>query len=106
MTREIRNKSILIRVNEEEHARITAKAKEAGLSVSALMRDHVGKLWIKHRTDEAHRVMVLNRINANLNVIAKWANTHQSRAHSTPLMKRLVTIESMIESLIKRLEGK
>jgi hypothetical protein len=99
-----RGKYILIRVSEDEHAAIAAKAQEADMSISGLMRDHLGKLWVRHRTDEARRHQMLNRINANLNMIARWVNTHKSAADAMPVCRRLAHVEGQIARLIERLD--
>ena len=99
-----RGKYILIRVSEDEHATSAAKAREADMSVSALMRDHLDKLWIRHRSDEGRRNQMLNRINANLNMIARWANTHKSAADAMPVCRRLAHVEGQIARLIERLD--
>jgi hypothetical protein len=99
-----RGKTIMIRVSDEEHAAIAAKANEAGMTISGLMRDHLDKLWVRHRHDEANRHQMLNRINANLNMIARWVNTHKSAADAMPVCRRLAHVEGQIARLIERLD--
>jgi len=99
-----RGKYLMIRVSEDEHAAILAKAQEADMSISSLMRDHLGKLWVRHRSDEAKRHQMLNRINANLNMIARWANTHKSAADAIPVCRRLAHVEGQIARLLERLD--
>lgn len=104
MARGVRSKNIHIRVTEEEYAALVAKAKEAGMSVSSLMRDHTSKLWIRHRADEARRNEMLNRLNANLNMIARWANTYKSALEAMPVRRRLTVVEGQIALLIQRMD--
>ena len=50
--------------------------------MSELVRDHLGALTVLERDEELEkkRIALLNRINANLNMIAKWVNTHKDSA--------------------------
>jgi hypothetical protein len=99
-----RSKFLQIRVSEEEHAAIVAKAEEAGMPASKLIRDHLGQLWVRNRSDEQRRNEVLNRINANLNMLARWCNTYKGQAESLPLLTRLLVIEGLITRLVKRMD--
>ena len=99
-----RTKLINFLVSEEEHAALTAKAKEADMSMSSFLRDHIGTAVIRHRADEKRRHAVLNRINANLNMIAKWANTYKGAADALPVTHRLLMVEAQIDRLIQRLD--
>jgi hypothetical protein len=42
----------------------------------------LGKVQVRHRDDERQRLILLNRLNANLNMIARWANIHKSEAEA------------------------
>jgi hypothetical protein len=74
-----RGRMVRVRVSEEEYAALVEKGAAVG-GMSQLLRDHLGKIWVRHREDEKSRVVALNRINANLNMIAKWVNTHKGAA--------------------------
>jgi mobilization protein NikA len=94
-----RRRRVWIRFSEEEHASLAATAKAAGLNPSALLRDHLGKVRIRHREDERQRVIALNRINANLNMLARWCNTHKGGADVVQIMAYLVAVEREIVQL-------
>jgi hypothetical protein len=92
------------RVTDEEHAGLAAKAKAADIPMSVLLRDHFGRVRIRHRQDERKRLALLNRINANINMIARWVNTHKGRADATIIQAHLVAIEREITRLLAALE--
>ena len=84
-----RSRRVRVRFSEPEHAALVAKAREAGLFVSALLRDHLGKVRIRHRTDEQRRIALLNRINANLNTLTRFCNLHKCGADATGISNHL-----------------
>jgi hypothetical protein len=45
---------------------------------------------------ERERIRHLGRIAANLNMIAKWANTHKRHAEAAPILAQLVSIERAV----------
>ncbi len=98
----VRTRVVKVRVSESEYQRMQALAKEAGLPVSTLIRTHVGQLRIRHRYDERQRVALLNRINANLNMIAKWVNIWKSCADAVQVLAQLVVIERSILNLLQQ----
>ena len=67
--------------------------------MSALVRDHLGKVRIRNRQDEKQRIAMLNRINANLNMIARWVNTYKNSTESVEVISHLVVIEKAIEEI-------
>lgn len=103
--RSARSKFLQIRVSEEEHAAILAKAEEAGMPASKLIRDHLGQLWVRNRSDEQRRNELLNRINANLNMLARWVNTYKGQAESRSVLTRLLVIEGLITRMVKRMDN-
>ncbi|WP_206599233.1 plasmid mobilization protein [Bombella intestini] len=88
-----------VRCSDDEWNDLKKQADDAGLSMSALVRDHLGKLTIRNRTDERKRLAMLNRINANLNMIARWVNTHKSRAETVQIVSHLIAIQRNIKDL-------
>jgi hypothetical protein len=96
---ETRSRRVWIRFSEAEHAALVARARAAGLRPSALLRDHLGKVRIRHREDERQRLTALNRINANLNMLARWCNTHKGGADAVQIMAYLVALERVISRL-------
>jgi len=102
--RSARGRRVEFRVSDEEHAELTAKAAAADISMSALLRDHFGRVRIRHRQDERKRLALLNRINANLNMIARWVNTHKGAADAAIVTAHIHAVEREITRLLAALE--
>jgi mobilization protein NikA len=102
--RRARGRRLEFRLSDEEYAELEAKARAADISMSALLRDHFGRVRIRHRQDERRRLTLLNRINANLNMIARWVNTHKGYADAAIVQAHLLAIEREITRLIATLE--
>ena len=100
----VRTRRVEILFSPEEYAELAAKATAADISVSALLRDHFGRVRVRHRQDERRRLTLLNRINANLNMIARWVNTHKGHADAAIVQAHLLAIEHEITRLIATLE--
>jgi hypothetical protein len=94
---------IRVRVSEEEYAELMAKGAAVG-GMSALLRDHLGKVSVRHREDERQRVIALNRINANLNMIAKWVNTYKSQADAVQVMVYLADVRRELGRVLSVME--
>ncbi|MEB6138379.1 hypothetical protein MXF19_27100, partial [Klebsiella pneumoniae] len=63
-----RENMLRVRFSDDEYDRLKSLADEAGISMSQLVRDHLGTVRVRNREDEKERVAMLNRINANLNM--------------------------------------
>ena len=85
-----------VRFSDEEWKQLSELAEEAGLSRSALVRDHLGKVRVRNRDDEKQRIAMLNRINANLNMIARWCNTYKGSADTVEVVTHLAAIQRAI----------
>ncbi len=103
MAQSPRQRVIRFRVSEEEHAALAAKAAAVG-GFSALLRDHAGKVTIRDRDAERQRNATLNRINANLNMIARWVNTWKGQADAFKVLVRLEAIQDEVLRCIERWE--
>ncbi len=77
---EKKNNMLRVRFSDTEWERLQQLSKSAEMSMSELVRNHLNKVRVRNRTDEKKRVAMLNRINANLNMIARWVNTHKEAA--------------------------
>lgn len=96
---------IKVRVTETEREAWKEKAKSAGLSVSDLLRQSVGrvKTWTaKDRSIERDRIRELAKIGNNLNQIARWANTYKHAADAIQVIGHLRAIEQQLDSLSYR----
>lgn len=96
-----RDKTLRVRFSDDEFKALQERAAEAGLSMSELVRDHVGQVKIRNRKDEHMRNVTLNRINANLNMIAKWANTHKGAGEAVDVIAHLAALQREIGKLAK-----
>ncbi len=69
--------------------------------MSEVVRDHLGRVRVRvrNRRGEKARVAMLNRINANLNMIARWANTHKKAGETVEVITHLAVIERQIAEL-------
>lgn len=102
---ERREKLLRIRVNDDEYERLQTLANEAGMTPSTLVRDHIGKLRVRNRSDEQQRIAMLNRINANLNMIARWVNTHRGAAETVEVVSHLKAIQQAVEVVADQPQG-
>lgn len=96
-----RENMLRVRFSDEEYDRLKSLADNAGVSMSELVRDHLGRVKVRNRDDEKQRIAMLNRINANLNMIARWVNTHKSSADAIEVVSHLMVIERHIDELAK-----
>ncbi|MDQ2662500.1 MAG: MobC family plasmid mobilization relaxosome protein [Candidatus Eremiobacteraeota bacterium] len=97
-----RNIVLKVRLSESERARLAAVAAAAGKTVAELVRSDAGRLTVRDTATERARVAMLNRINANLNMIARWVNTHRSAADAVQVIAELATVERAISALAQR----
>jgi hypothetical protein len=96
---------VKVRLSQAERETLEAKAQAAGLSLAALLRDHLGQVMIRNRDDERQRLALLNRINANLNMVARWANTFKTHADAWAVVTRLEAIQAELSRLLAAWEG-
>ncbi|WP_119963679.1 plasmid mobilization protein [Candidatus Fukatsuia symbiotica] len=61
-----------VRFSGTEWERLQQLSKSAEMSMSEFVRNHLGKVSVRNRNDERKQVAMLNRINANLNMIKYW----------------------------------
>jgi hypothetical protein len=94
-----RTRVIRVRVDDDEYAALTRKGAAVG-GMSRLLRDHLGKIQVRHRDDELQRLILLNRLNANLNMIARWANIHKSEAEALEVQACLADIRRELGRLL------
>lgn len=103
--RAVRSHVLPLRLNDEERERIRSLAAQAGCTPTDLLRRHVGRVKVRDATAERQRVAMLNRINANLNMIARWVNTHKASADAVQVIAHLVAIEREIAGIVERGEA-
>lgn len=90
-----------VRFSDDEWQALQDLSESASMTMSEVVRDHLGKVKVRNRKDERDRVAMLNRINANLNMIARWVNTHKGAADAVQVVTHLMAIEREIKELAK-----
>jgi hypothetical protein len=98
-----RSRRVWVRFSEEEYADLVQKGAAVG-GMSKLLRDHLGKVRIRHREDERQRIIALNRINANLNMLTRWCNVHKMGADAVIVAAHITALEREITRLIETQE--
>lgn len=91
-----------VRTTEEEAVEWRQKAQLAGLTTSELLRRAMRqtRVWTAEAAGEQRaRVRELARIGANVNQLARWANTHKGGADATRVLVHLVAIERELAAL-------
>lgn len=96
-----RNNMLRVRFSDAEWQALQDLAESASMTMSEVVRDHLGKVKIRNRKDEKDRVVMLNRINANLNMIARWVNTYKGKGDAVQVVAHLIAIEREIKELVK-----
>ncbi|HGJ5877582.1 MAG TPA: plasmid mobilization protein [Arsenophonus nasoniae] len=94
-----KNRQMNIRLSDADYEKIQSIASKTNRTVSELLRDHINKIAVKDSKPERIRNINLNRINANLNMIAKWVNTHKELADSLKVIELLINIERQVKEL-------
>jgi hypothetical protein len=98
-----RNRILQIRLDDAEYDLLARKGAAVG-GMSRLLRDHLGKVQVRHRDDERQRLATLNRLNANLNMVARWVNTHKSEADAVQVTASLADVRREISRLLVAME--
>jgi hypothetical protein len=94
-----KNNMLRVRFSDKEWDDLKRLSESANMTMSEVVRDHLGQVIIRNRHDEKQRIAMLNRINANLNMIARWVNTHKSAADSVEVVAHLMAIDRAVKEL-------
>ncbi|MDE2772082.1 MAG: MobC family plasmid mobilization relaxosome protein [Gemmatimonadota bacterium] len=95
---------VAVRLTPGEVADWRAKAKAAGVPLSALIRRAMARTrtWTAPAAEvERERTRQVSRVGNNLNQIARWANTHKEAAEAVEVAARLVAIERTLSALAR-----
>ena len=95
---------VAVRLTPEESADWRAKAKAAGVPLSALIRRAMAhtRTWTAPAAEvERERTRQVSRIGNNLNQIARWANTHRSAIEAVEVISHLVAIKRALAALAR-----
>lgn len=96
---EKRENMLRVRFSDAEFETLRQLSDDAGCSMSAMVRDHLGKVRIRNKDADRERTAMLNRLNSNLNMIARWVNTHKSSASAVEVVSHLMVIERHIREM-------
>ncbi len=88
---------IKLRVTPAEKEAITAKAQAQGQTVTDFIRQRVLDYRLRQTPMEKEHVRQLARAGANLNQLARWANTYKSRAEAIQVLAVLLSIERSLK---------
>ena len=100
-----RQQIVRVRVTEAELTAWRTKAVAAGVSLSTLLRQAMGRTqtWTAAAADiERERTRQVARLGSNLNQISRWANRHQSAADAVEVISHLLAIERELRDLSPR----
>jgi hypothetical protein len=94
---ESRTAWIKLRVTPTEKETITAKAKAQGQTVTDFIRQRALDYRLRKTPLEKEHVRQLARVGANLNQLARWANTYKSRAEAIRVLAALLSFERALK---------
>lgn len=101
-----RSKAIPVRFSQDELAQLEAKLEEFGGRRSDYIRQAAlgAKIQSQGALDEHSAALrffaaVMNRINANLNMVAKYANTYLEDADKIKILTELLEIERSVAKI-------
>lgn len=90
---ESRTAWIKLRVTPAEKETIMAKAQAQGQTVTDFFRQRALDYRLRQTPLEKEHVRQVARAGANLNQLARWANTYKSRAEAIQVLAVLLSIE-------------
>jgi hypothetical protein len=93
---ETRTAWIKLRVTTMEKETIATKAKSQGQTVTDFIRQRALDYRLRQTPLEKERIRQLARIGANLNQLARWANTYKHRAEAVQVLAALLSFERTI----------
>ncbi len=96
-----RDHFIKVRVTEAEFADFRARASEAGMTVSDLVRLRLTGYRVRQSDSDRDRLRHLARIGSNVNQLARWAN---SRKAAAPALEIVLWLARLVDG-INRIAG-
>lgn len=95
----VRNHLLRIRLSQAELGQLESLASEAGITKSELVRNHIGQTKINNDPANRERLVILGRINANLQQIARWVHETKTLIETTTILSHLIALEREISEL-------
>ncbi|WP_278593731.1 plasmid mobilization protein [Bilophila wadsworthia] len=91
-----RSAAVMLRVHPEERDLFRFNAGLRGMSMSDYIRQSCLGVRLRKTPEEKRRLRELARIGANLNQLARWANTYKRAAEAVEVLTALAGIERRI----------
>jgi hypothetical protein len=102
--REKRPHEMKVRLSEIEKKELLSRAEISGMQPAVWLRHRIGKAAIPNVQAMREKTAMLNRWNANLNMISKWCNTYKSNADAIEVKAELVALQNLIRLEMNRFE--
>ena len=93
---------IKIRVTPDEKRHFETLGKQAGITLSDLIRKRLANMRISPKDVERERIRQLAKFGNNLNQIARWVNGHK---HGLEVIKVIAALESLRREVASYSEG-
>ncbi len=91
-----RDHFIKVRVTKTEFADFRARASEAGMTVSDLVRLRLTGYRVRQTDSEKDKLRHLARIGSNVNQLARWAN---SRKTAAPILEVVLWLSRLVDGV-------
>ena len=92
----VRSAAVILRVFPEERDILRFNAGLHGMSMSDYIRQTCLGVRLRKTPEEKRRLRELARIGANINQLARWANTYKPAAEAVEVLAALAGIERRI----------
>ncbi len=92
----VRTAAVIVRVFPEERDILRLNAGLHGMSMSDYIRQTCLGIRLRRTPEEKRRLRELARIGANINQLARWANTYKRAAEAVEVLAALAGIERRI----------
>ena len=103
-----RSKWVHVKISESEKESWQSLAEADDLTLSDLIRQHMGAAQMVHREPVKKRrvkridpalIRELAKIGNNLNQISRWANTYKSDAEAMAVLRALLSVERQLSGI-------
>jgi hypothetical protein len=93
----VREHEIKVRLNDAEKLELERRAALAGMKPAVYLRERITRGSVPNVEAIRERTGLLNRWNANLNMIARWCNIHKAGASAMEVQAELVHLSRLIQ---------
>lgn len=99
--RNLRTKRIVVRLSTEEHEALSAKAKAAGMTLTALVRDHAGRVRVHNHADREAWLRAVLALNNSAATFAR-ASIGLNPADAVVALAYIASIHRRLDELVKQ----